>query len=231
MPAVAECQPAGKGQLGPSRARGIVLHAVAWDRYEQILTALGECHVRLTYDRGTLELMAPLYNHEWLKRRLMVLIFALGKELNIPVQGAGSTTLRRQDVQRGLEPDEGFYIRHAPQMTGMRELDLTRDPPPDLAVEIDWTGSSVDRMGIYAALGVPEVWRYEGGAIAVHELTPEGRYALRQQSLSFPDLPLAEVMPLFEESQLLNEIDALDHFRAWVRRRLLPDLQPPAGGA
>ena len=76
----------------------------------------------LTYDRGDLEIMAPLWNHEWWKRRVGYLLPVLGHELKIKVQGGGSTTFRRRDLERGLEPDECFYIQHAVQMAGQREI-------------------------------------------------------------------------------------------------------------
>ena len=95
------------------------------------------------------------------------IIDILAEELEIPYDAGGSTTHKREDLAKGLEPDQCYYIRNEPLIRGRMELDLTHDPPPDLAIEIDISRSSVTRLGIYAALGVPEVWRYDGEALQV----------------------------------------------------------------
>jgi Uma2 family endonuclease len=176
--------------------------------------------------------MAPLYDHEWWKTRVAVLLRVLCRELHLEIQGAGSTTLRREDTQRGLEADEWFYIANAPRIAGLRErIDLTRDPPPDLAVEVEGTRSALDRLGVYAALRVPEVWRYNGEEFVVHCLRADGQYEVAQQSRSFPALPLAEFAAFIEQTQGLLEMALEDAFRDWAREHVLPRLQNPPAGA
>jgi Uma2 family endonuclease len=221
---------AGNVQLRAVDKGRVEIPFVSWEEYEKFLEAIGDRKILLTYDRGRLEIMAPLYDHEWWKTRVTVLLRVLCRELGLEIQGAGSTTLRRQDVQRGLEADEWFYLENARRIAGLRErIDLTRDPPPDLALEVEGTRSALDRLGVYATLRVPEVWRYDGEAFVVHCLRPDGQDEVAQQSRSFPSLPLREFASFIEQTQGLLEIALEDAFRAWVRQHVLPRLQnPPA---
>ncbi len=210
--------------------QGLVFDGIDWESYEKFLDTVGERRIFLTYDRGRLEIMAPLYDHEWWKSRIGFLLVLLGHELNLDVQPGGSTTLRRQDLQRGLEADDCLYIRHAAQVLGPRRLDLTRDPPPDLALEVEMTRSALDRMGIYAALKVPEVWRCDGNTITAHRLRADGEYEQTTQSVNFPALPLGEFLGFLHQTQGLSQTGVIGPFLEWVRQHVLPRLQnPPAG--
>src|SRR5437762_13654727 len=135
----------------------IVLHDVRWGFYEQMVREIGNTNgVRLTYDAGRLEIMSPSGLHERVKKIAGRLIEAFGTESGIPVEGYGSWTLKREDLQKGLEPDECYYVQSLPAISGKQELDLSVDPPPDLAIEVDISPHDVAREPIYAALGVPE---------------------------------------------------------------------------
>jgi Uma2 family endonuclease len=203
-----------------------LLQAVNWQFYETLLNALGDRPVRLTYDRGNLELMSPSFEHETYAYLLGRFLDILTLELKIPMKACRSTTFRRQDLDRGLEPDNCYYLRHAAQLRGRREIELTRDPPPDLAIEIDITRSSLDRMGIYAALGVPELWRFDGEALQAYRLGAGGGYEPSAQSLAFPFLPLAEVVPFLHQGlTAADDTGVAEAFLAWVRQRILPGLQ------
>ncbi len=155
-----------------ARAGGrVVLDWIDWPTYERFLAAVGNRQIFLTYDQGVLEIMSPLFNHEWWKTRVGILLRVLCRALGLGMQGAGSTTLRREDAECGLEADDSYYIKNAPRMLGLRErINLANDPPPDLALEVEGTRSALDRMDIYATLRVPEVWRYDGETIHVHRL-------------------------------------------------------------
>ena len=119
-------------------------------------------HVRLTYDRGELELMTVSHRHENHKHLLGVLLMVVAEELGIENHAAGSMTFKREDLDRGLEPDECYWIEHEPQMRSKEDYDQQNDPPPDLVLEVEVSCSVLDRLGIYAALKVPEVWRWDG---------------------------------------------------------------------
>jgi len=199
----------------------LVLEDIDWTTYKRLLRAFAERpHVRLTYDRGVLEIMSPLKEHEVDRYLLGRLVDAATEELGLPIQGGGSTTLRRRRKARGLEPDNCYWIAHEPQVRGQRTLDLRVDPPPDLAIEVDATRSSLDRMAIYAALQVPEVWRLDGQSLGFYLLGPDGKYAAAQTSLALPLLTPTEVLRFLALGATLDANAVVRQFRAWVRQQL-----------
>lgn len=199
-----------------------VLHGMSWQGYETMLGLLGDRPVRVTYDRGSLELMSPSQHHERFKTLVGILVQALTEELDIACIGAGSTTWRREDLDRGLEPDECFYLfDHAERSRG-RSIDLATDGPPDLAVEIDITHSSLDRQGIYAALGVPEVWRFDGSQLRMYRLRADATYDEVGASPHFPFLPADEAARRLREGATMVDSRWGRQVREWVRNDLAP---------
>src|SRR5262249_47617683 len=152
-----------------------------------------ERRFRITYDRGKLEIMTLSAGHERPKHLLGRLVEALTDELEINIAGYGSLTIKRRREERGLESDECYWIQNESKVRNLKKLDLRRDPPPDLVLEIDVTRSSLDRLGIYQALRVPEVWRWAGKKIEVRVPDESGQYQLRDYSLAFPFLRPAEL--------------------------------------
>jgi Uma2 family endonuclease len=137
----------------------VILDGISWETYERLLNEHGESGgTHFTYDRGRLEIMVLSAAHKALKHALEVLVEIFAEELNIDVRGFGSTTFRRADLHRGFEPDACFYIRQEPHVRGKREIRLPVDPPPDLIIEIDISSPSLDKLPLFATLGVPEVW-------------------------------------------------------------------------
>ncbi|MGH7139846.1 MAG: Uma2 family endonuclease, partial [Pirellulales bacterium] len=137
-----------------------VLHGVPWETYVALREIEANWHVRMTYDRGTLEMMVNSDRHENMKKLIGQLIETFTAELNIPRRSFGETTWRRREIDKGLEADECYYILNQPLVSQRVEVDLLRDPPPDLALEVVVSHGDVDKMDIYAALGVPEVWHW-----------------------------------------------------------------------
>jgi Uma2 family endonuclease len=197
----------------------IVLHDISWERYRAISDALTECHVRLTYDRGRLELMTKSRRHDSLSRFLYRLIIILTEETGLLVGSCGGMTCDREDLLRGLEPDECFYIANEPRMRGKEIVHFPTDPPPDLALEIDVTRNSLGRLPIYAALGVPEVWRYDGDAVTFYRLT-EGNYAAIEKSDNFPFLAPAAILDILRQWRQTDENSLARSFRQWVRQQV-----------
>lgn len=203
----------------------LLLSGVDWRTYSRLLRALDERPgVRLTYDRGTLEIMTLTYGHESWGYILGRLIAVLTEELGLPISGGGSTTFRRRPRRRGLEPDDCYWIANEPLVRGKTRIDLRVDPPPDLVIEIDITSSSLDRMAIYAALGMPEVWRYDGQALTFQVLGANSQYTAASHSRSFPMLTPADVAAVLTLRGQMDVNGMARHFRAWLRQRL-------AGGA
>ena len=170
----------------------IVLNGVAWETYERLLLERDRTRkgVRLVYDLGRLEIMSVTRIHERWKTVLARLIETLALALRIPIVGSGNLTIKREDLEKGLEPDVTYHVQNAERMLGIGELDLTRDPPFDLAVEIEYSRSIIDRLPILDALKVREVWRYDGEQLRVLIRRPEGGYTEASASEAFPQVPL-----------------------------------------
>ena len=167
--------------LGP-----VLLFGVPWALYERMVEEIAHRHARFTYDRGTLQIMSPSHEHEWKSHGFDHLIAILTDELVIPVAAFGTSTHSRADLEKGIEPDECYYFNNLDRMVGKRRLDLDVDPAPDLAVEVEVTRSILDRIGIYAALGIAELWRFDGRALHVLLLSPDGTYTAADRSPRFP---------------------------------------------
>jgi Uma2 family endonuclease len=198
----------------------LVLRNVSWDAYEKLLEALGEAHVRTSYDRGTLELMSPSPEHEIYSQAALMAVRVLAKEFGVAIKSLGGTTFKQELEARGLEPDQCFYTANWPRVRGKKRFNLDVDPPPDLAIEVDVMNGSIDRVAIYESLRVPELWRFADGAIVVRLLGPEGGYQVAVESPTFPGIPLAEVAPFLAKSDELDDEQWSEEFRAWVRRKL-----------
>jgi Uma2 family endonuclease len=193
-----------------------VLEDASWELYERFLREIGDRPVRVTYDSGKMEIISPLPEHEGPKKIIGDMIEMLCFELRIPVICLGSTTFRRKIRAKGLEPDECYYIENEPRIRGKRRLNLRTDPPPDLAVEIDVTTRSVPRQRVYAALGVPEIWRYDGKRIQCLHLI-DGEYHARKFSLAFPFLEPASLKQFLGQGSFQDKTAVLRSFVDWVR--------------
>jgi Uma2 family endonuclease len=201
----------------------VLLRGIGWDGYETILKLVGDQPIRLTYDEGDLELMAPSLDHEEYGSLFGRMVETVTEELRIPCRAAGSTTWRNKAMERGLEADECYYIAAFSQIRGKHKaIDLTVDPPPDLAIEIEISRSALDRMGIYAALRVPEVWRFDGEALLINHLQDDGTYAEVDTSPSLPFLHPGEIVHWFQQAEVIEDHSEWGRlFREWVRAELV----------
>jgi Uma2 family endonuclease len=191
--------------------------AVPWEDYEQLLADLGdEYHVRVSYNCGYLEIMSPLPEHEEFGEVVRYLAREITRELGVKLEARGSMTIRRALQSKGVEPDTCFYVQSAERIIGKRSLDFNIDPPPDIVVEIDVTNASQSKFPIYAALGVPEIWRYDGSQAYFYHLAGE-EYVEASDSRAFPFLPSTVLAQLIEQSKTAGQDTALDTARAWVR--------------
>ena len=153
----------------------LVFQQVGWDQYEELLEDLADRPgLRVSYDEGKLEIMSPLPEHEEYKDSLYTLVRAFTEEHGITLETRGAATWKRRKLQKGTEPDTCFYVRNAERIIGRRKIDLESGPPPDVAVEINTTNESLSKFPIYAALGVPEIWRYNGKQTQFYELAGRG---------------------------------------------------------
>jgi Uma2 family endonuclease len=199
----------------------LVLHDISWRRYLRLLDIFNGHNIRLTYDEGTLEIMTLSSEHERYKRLLDRLIYALADEFDKAVASYGSTTLKSGREAKGLEPDECYWFKDEQTVRFMKRFDPRRYPPPELVVEIDVTHSSVDRLSIYAAFLVPEVWRYDGQNLTCLWLNQTGGYTAHERSRVFPNLAIADVAHYLALAATIGEMDMVRQFRAWVRDHLV----------
>ncbi len=172
--------------------RRLTLTGISWGTYVRLSDEVGP-GTRITYDRGRMEIVTLSERHERIKKMLARIVEAYADAAGIDAEGLGGVTMRREDLDRGLEPDECYYVAHAAVIIGQpedAELDLSVTPPPDLAIEVDISPPEVAKLPIYAALGVPEIWRYDGRAVTYLARTADGQYAAVDRSPAFPDLPV-----------------------------------------
>ncbi len=200
---------------------------VPWHAYESLVEANGNGPLRIVYDQGCTEIELPASPHDRVKSILGMCIEQYGLTAGVPFIPTGSTTWKNQTRGVGLEADESYYVRHYQDVVTSREIDLARHPPPDLAIEADLTHRSVDKMRVYARLGVPEVWRWvfdpqregRGGRLVCLQLSGNGDYEESTSSVAFPDLPLDWVQRAIEQSEEEGEYVAVNAFRARLRDR------------
>lgn len=199
-----------------------MLQDVSWQSYEAIGAALRDrSGLHLTYDRGVLEIVTLSPEHEKLKHRLSRFLEVLAEELGLALEPGGSMTFKREGLERGLEPDECFWIANEARVRGKLEWDPEVDPPPDLVLEIEVSRSAVDRMDIYAALGVSEVWRFNRERLQVWQLQADGRYQTVDASPTFPAIPTSGIAGFLAADEKTDYLSAVRAFRAWVRDHAL----------
>ncbi|MBW4639049.1 MAG: Uma2 family endonuclease [Gloeocapsa sp. UFS-A4-WI-NPMV-4B04] len=197
----------------------VLLKNISWQLFESLLLEMGEQRsTRLAYHKGNLELMTPLWEHENRNRLIERLISTLVEELNLEFNPGGSVTLKRSDMSVGKEPDSCYYIQNEARVRGKTEIDLTQDPPPDLAIEIDITNSSLNQLALYADLGVFEIWRFDGRRLKIYQLQNE-EYTECDYSPTFPLLPATKVEEFIEQCQTTGVITSVRQLREWVRNQ------------
>jgi Uma2 family endonuclease len=198
----------------------VILKGVSWSTFKALLADVGDDRAwRIAYDEGVLEIRMPLEEHAEPKRLIESFVEAIVDELEIELRSLGSLTLEREDLTRAVEPDSCFYIQNESLVRG-RNINLPNDPPPDLAIESDYTNSSVNKFTIYAAIGVPEIWRYRRESLQVYQLV-EGKYEKCDRSLAFPFLPVAEIPGFIEQSRTVGQRAAVRLFRQRIKEILL----------
>lgn len=195
----------------------MVFHNISWDAFERILEDIGETHHRVTYQDGDLEFKTISLEHEGFGSWIGRLIFLVALEMKLTLKTGGSTTLKKQLRKVGLEPDECFWIKNASIIRGKKKWNSLTDPPPDLAVEVDISTSWLDRLGIYAALKVPEVWRFDGEKLRVLVLGANRKYKERTRSLAFPTLPMDEFVRFVKLLDSDDELVLVQEFTKWLR--------------
>lgn len=207
-------------QTRPAEQR-LTLHNVSWKTYEKILDAFGEHRaVRFHYDEGVLECMVPLEAHENPSDLVGLFICTLVVESGMNLKCMASTTLRQEKLKKGAEPDKCYYIQNEPLVRG-RTVDLEKDPSPDLVVEIDITHTDIDKNTLYASMGVPEFWRFNGSVLTIYQLEQD-QYREVDISSTFPWVSKEVFYHFWAQGKKIGEAQALRELKRWVEKNYRP---------
>jgi Uma2 family endonuclease len=201
--------------LSPTE-HAVVLRNISWPTYQRLLAERGEtANPRYTFDRGLLEIMVLSAEHERAKTAFLLIFELAATELNIDADNTGSNTFQREDLERGFEPDLSFYIKNAAQVRQLTRLDLNIDPAPDLVIEIDVTHSSIDKLALFAATGISEVWRYKNNELSIY-LLENGIYRSTEFSVALPGASRIDLSRLVAE-RLTTSLPAwMQAVRKWA---------------
>ena len=179
----------------------LILCGIRWATYQQLAADLGEQPVRLAYDQGTLEIMTPSFEHERFNRLLADIAQALAFGMDLSIEPAGSTDFSREDIERGFQPDSCFYLGdNVEAIKGKKRLDVSIDPPPDLVLEVDVTNRSLDKLPLYASIGVPEIWRFDLDRIIMYRL----------EGATYQEVSTSHVFEGVSTTDLLNFVQQAD---------------------
>lgn len=190
--------PINKIELNPGSL--ITLNDLTWEQFEAFLEEkeANGIKTRVAYSQETLTIMSPLLAHERPHRIISDIVKVLLDSQERDWEEFGSTTFRKKAKKVGLEPDTCFYIQNAQKMRSRMRIDLTVDPPPDLAIEVDVTSKTT--LDAYEALAVPELWIYTEEKFTIQVFT-DGLYVESSISPTFPNLPILELIP-----NLVNQV-------------------------
>jgi Uma2 family endonuclease len=201
----------------PQPEQRFLFDNLTWDDYEQMLKIFDDRRFPHTYADGVLEIMTLSQEHEWIKKILARFIENLSVQLKVRITSSGSTTLKRQLKERGLEPDESYYVANYAMVRGLKRINLNRHPPPDLVVEVDVTNKSLDRLEPYAKLGVPEVWQHDRKGIRFLKRHSDTSYRVVKYSLAFPQVGSDDIARFLDLQDELDEFDLVNKFIAWAK--------------
>jgi Uma2 family endonuclease len=199
-----------ESKIGEKR---VVINGLSWAGYLQILDALPESRgSRFTYDDGVLEITMPLEDHEFYRCLIECFIRTIVELMGMRIKTMGSTTMKYPQLKKGAEPDNAYYIKNQPLVKG-RNVDFTKDPPPDLVVEVDITHTDIDKNKFYASLEVSEFWRFNGKTWRIYQLQ-ENLYIEVETSPTFPTVPKERLYTFLKKAKE-DEIEAIQSLRGW----------------
>lgn len=203
---------AGSGQC-------ILLEGARWDTYCRLVEDFEDSHAaHFAFDRGILEIMVLSLEHEFWNRLLAALFELLAEELDVDFENVGSATFRRDDLEKGFEPDTAFYVKNLESIRGKTRLDPQEDPAPDLVIEVDISHPSLDKLPILVALGVGEVWRFDGTRTTILRRRKD-RYVQAAASGIFPILTPMVLTDWLHQARNRKRTVWLRELRKWVRRQ------------
>jgi Uma2 family endonuclease len=209
--------------------RGEFVYAtgVPWAEYERLLLVRDQNRrrgVRITYDRGRIELETRSLDYEPRAYRLKRMVHYLVEGLDVPILNAGPVSLATRDVYRGREPDECLYVSDATSVLARTEDDRASMPPPDLVVRVVWPDEPLADESAYARWGVPEIWKHDDGTVQILGLRPDQSYAPSVNSTVFPEVTASDLTRALREAQCMGDLGAMRRLRAWAAKHIGSDL-------
>ena len=196
-----------------------LLHNVSWETYQSLRAANPSGHLRMTYDNGELEIMSPSRKHERISYLIGRMIDEWTLLADIDVAAGRNTTFSREDLLKGLEPDNCYWITNELVMRDKEEVDLKIDPPPDLALEVDVTRSSIAKLPIYRSLGVPEVWRWRHETLAILRMDDAGEYQQQDSSTELPSFPFKVAIEVLTDREGNSDTTLIRQFVRRIKKR------------
>ena len=195
----------------------VILSEVDWETYKKTTREFWEKQKpRFYYEKGTLLVMSNSSEHEETKDSIVYLIYMFTEEFQINARSLGSSTYQREDIERGFEPDSCFYFENEPKIRGVKRLDMTVHPAPDLIVEVDITSLSTNRQSIFAAFGVPEIWRFDGEKMHILKLVGD-KYEQVSGSLALPLVTDEKLTEFVKSSETLSRLEWISNVRNWAK--------------
>ncbi|MUG91650.1 Uma2 family endonuclease [Scytonema sp. UIC 10036] len=202
--------------ITPAETRTI-LENISWQTFKSMLADMGSGrNTRLAYDNGIVEIMSPHKAHENPNRLIEAFIGVLCEELGLEISRTGSLTLTRDDLEKGGEPDSSYYIQNEFLVRDKEKIDLSKDPPPDLVLEVEYSRSAINKLNLYASMGIPEFWRYNGSILQIYRLSGK-QYLEVQSSPTFAPVPVKEIPQFIEAARKNGEMATTRAFRTWVK--------------
>ena len=196
----------------------LTLHEVTWQDYEELLEKVGEAKgLRISFNEGVMQIMTLSIKHEGITAFVQDLVRIISLRRRCKILFFGSATMRLAKKEKGSEPDVCFYLQSVPLLKNAAQPDFAVDPPPDVVVEIDIHHQSLDKFPIYAALGVPELWRYDGKRCTLHGLE-NGAYVVLETSTAMPMLTGEVLTGFLNRLQTEDQYDTLLAFEEWLNQ-------------
>ena len=189
----------------------VLLRSISWETYETLAENPDRAGRLLTYDQGVLEIMSPSRAHESDKSILGRMVEMYSLHHDIDICSSASTTFKRKDLERGFEADESYYIRNESIVRNKREIDLLLDPPPDLVIEIEMSRSAINKLALFASIGIPEVWRYDGNRLWLGRLTGDA-YEPSNCSIELPGFPIDAAVGILQSIGSASETELIRRF-------------------
>ena len=197
-----------------------LLTNISWQTFKAMLAEMGsQRQNRIAYKSGNVEIMTPLMPHENSNRLIEVFIGVMCEELGLEIKRTGSLTLTRDDLERGGEPDSSYYIQNESLVRNNENIDLAIDPPPDLVLEVEYSRPAIDKLTLYASMGIPELWRFNGSVLRVYTLANE-QYTEVQSSPTFAPIPVKEIPRFLQQAKTKGENATTRNFRIWMRQQI-----------